>query len=468
MSKSAAETDVLVIGAGPGGYVAAIRAGQLGLDVKLADADAFGGTCLNYGCIPSKALLSAAEIAHNAGHRESMGIYADPYVDWNELLEWQSNVVSTLTDGVKHLCRGANVDLVDGHVQFTGENEAVIETTNGEDHELSFEHAILATGSRPITLDAFPVDHDRVLTSRNIFSLSDIPQELLVIGAGYIGLELATLFSKLGTQVTVVELENDVLPGWDDTLRQTIREYIESLNVEFAFGELATTCTPGSNEVRVTTETTGGAETEHTADRVVVAVGRQPVTETVDVDAAGVKVTDRGFVDVDDQCRTSREHIFAVGDIAGEPMLAHKASAEGIVAAETIAGQDASTADHIVPAVVFTDPEVATVGLSEREITEAGYDPVVGQMAFSANGRALTTDKSDGFVRVFVDESSRTILGAQIVGNHASELIGELTLAVHARLTIRQIAETIHAHPTLSEAIMEACADALDEAIHVS
>ena len=459
--------DVLVVGGGPGGYVAAIRAAKHDYDVALVDDDALGGTCLNYGCIPSKALLSAVDIAHAAGHQESMGIYADPYVDWAELLEWQDGVVDQLTDGVEHLCQSAGVELIAGRATFEDDAHALITDADGEEKLIAFDQTIIATGSRAIRLPGFPFDDERVLTSREVFSLSSIPSDLLIVGAGYIGLELATLFSKLGTDVTVVELENDVLPGWDDELRTTIRSHVASLGVEFAFGELANDCQVASETVRLTTETEDGTEATRSAERVVVAVGREPVTDTANLDTLDVNLTDRGFVEVDDQCRSSVDGVFAVGDVAGEPMLAHKASAEGLVAADTLAGEKASVTDLVIPSVVFTDPEVAIVGLSETEATQAGYETVTARMPFSASGRALTAGSADGFLRVVVDEETGALLGGQIIGEHASELVGELGLAVSAGLSAHEIADTVHAHPTLSEAIMEACAAAIGEAIHV-
>ncbi|UTF55757.1 dihydrolipoyl dehydrogenase [Natronosalvus rutilus] len=465
---ASSRSDLVVIGGGPGGYVAAIRAAQLEIDVTLIDADALGGTCLNYGCIPSKALLSAAGLVHEASHRESAGIYADPYVEWSELLEWGSGIIDQLTGGVEQLCEAANVDLLAGRATFVDETELTVETSDGDERTVSFEHAIIATGSRPIELPGFPFENDRVMTSRDVFSLEELPRRLVIIGAGYIGLELATLFQKLGVDVTVLEYEDDVLPGWDDDLRQMIRSHVESLGVTFVFGELAADCTVDSSQVTVTTELDSGEKNYYEADRAIVAVGRQPVTDSVDLENAGIEVTDAGFIAIDGSCRTNLEHVFAVGDVAGEPMLAHKASAEGIVAAETIAGLDASIDDHVIPAVVFTDPEVATVGLSETAAAEAGFEPVVGRMPFGASGRALTTNSPEGFVRVVVDEPSGTLLGAQVVGEHASELAGELTLAITAEISAEAVAETVHAHPTLSESVMEACAAALGKAIHTT
>lgn len=462
-----AETEVLVLGAGPGGYVAALRAAHFGLDVTLVEDDAPGGTCLNHGCIPSKALLSTAELVHEPGHAEERGVYADPYVDWEESLAWMDGVVETLTGGVEQLCRAGGVDLVAGRGRFTDDHEAVVDTGD-EEHAVSFEHAIVATGSRPIRLPFFPFDSDRVLTSRDVFDLDEIPDSLVVVGGGYIGLELATLFSKLGTDVTVLEMKSEVLPGWERDVSETVRGHVADLGVSFVFEEAATGCEVLVDGVEVATEDEGGEQRTWRGDRVVVAVGREPVTDTAGLDGIDVATTERGFVAVDEQCQTSHEHVYAVGDVAGEPMLAHRASAEGMVAAETIAGEEASTEGMVVPAVVFTDPEVAVVGRTASEAAEDGHDVVTGRMSLGANGRALTAGRAAGFVRVVVDEGSERLLGAQIIGPHASELVGELAVAVTTDLTARDVADVVHTHPTLSEAVMEACANALGEAIHTA
>ncbi len=459
------EVGVVVIGAGPGGYVGALRAADLGHEVVLVEDDEPGGTCLNHGCIPSKALLSMGELVHEPGHAEEMGVYADPYVDWDESIEWMNSVVDKLTGGVEHLCRTAGVELVSGRGEFVDTHEIAIDDGT-ETHTVTFEHAIVATGSQPIRLPGFPFDSERVLTSRDVFQLDEIPTSLVIVGGGYIGLELATLFAKLGTEVTVLEMESNVLPGWERDISDTIRSYTADLGVSFAFEEAAVDCDVFDDHVQVTTEDATGGQTTWNSDRVVVAVGREPVSDTAGLETVGVSLTDRGFVAVDEQCRTNVEHIYAVGDVAGEPMLAHRASAEGMVAAETIAGGDASTEDMVVPAVVFTDPEVAVVGRTESQATEDGYDVVTGRMSFEASGRALATNDSAGFARAVVDRDSERLLGAQIVGPHASELVGEMGVAVTAGLSATEIAETVHAHPTLTEALMEACADAVGDAIH--
>ncbi|SDD54223.1 dihydrolipoamide dehydrogenase [Natrinema hispanicum] len=460
-----ASTEVLVIGAGPGGYVAAIRAAQLGLEVTLVEKDAYGGTCLNDGCIPSKALIHGADVAHEATSAEHLGISAEISVDVDRLTDWKDGVVDQLTGGVESLCRAAGVTLVDGHAAFVDDHRARISTDDGE-ATLSFEYAIVATGSRPIEIPKFEPDGERILDSSDALELADAPDRLLVVGAGYIGMELSTVFAKLGTDVTVVEMFDDVLPMYDDDISRVVRERAVEHGVEFRFGERAANWEPTDDGVLVTTEAEDGTTAELTADAVLVVAGREPAADTVNLEAIGIELDENGCVPTDAQGRTSRDHVFAVGDVAGEPMLAHKASYEGEVAAAAIAGQPAALDHEAMPAAVFTDPEVATVGLTREDAAEMGYNPVVGQMPLQANGRALTVEETDGFVRVVADKATERVLGAQIVAPNASELIGEVALALEADADLSTLAGTVHTHPTLSEAIMEAAADARDESVH--
>ncbi|WP_253736987.1 dihydrolipoyl dehydrogenase [Halohasta salina] len=455
----------MVIGAGPGGYVAAIRAAQLGLDVTLVEKDAYGGTCLNTGCIPSKALIHGAEIAHEATHAEPLGITAEVDVDVGQLVEWKDGVVDQLTGGVEGLCKANGVTLVDGEATFVDDHRAKVATDDGET-AVDFEYSIVATGSRPLELPGFEPDGERVLDSSDVLDFEEAPDELLVIGAGYIGMELSMALAKLGTEITAIEMLDDVLPMYDDEISKVVRERATDLGIEFRFGEAATDWSETANGVVVTTETKDGEETDLAADAVAVVAGRQPVVDTVNLDAVGIEPTEDGFIETDAQGRTDRDHIFAIGDVAGEPMLAHKASYEGEVAAAAIAGEPASLDAAAIPAAVFTDPEIASVGLTSDEAEEAGYNPVVGRMPLGANGRALTMDAADGFVRVVADAASERVLGAQIVAPNASELIGEVTVALEARMDLEAFAGTVHTHPTLSEAVMEAAADARGEAIH--
>ncbi len=461
-------TDVLVIGAGPGGYVAAIRAGQLDLDVTLVERDAYGGVCLNHGCIPSKALITGANLAHEAGNAEEMGIHADPAVDLAAMQEWKGGVVDRLTGGVEKLCKANGVNLVEGTARFSDESSVrVAHGGDGQGSEsIEFEHCIVSTGSRPIEVPGFEFADDRVLSSREALALDTVPDELVVVGAGYIGMELSTTFAKLGTDVTVVEMLDDVLPGYEDDVARVVRKRAEELGIEFQFGEGAADWREEGDGVVVATETEDGERSEYSGDRVLVAVGREPVTDTLDVESAGLEPNEDGFIETDDQCRTEVDGIFAIGDVAGEPMLAHKASREGIVAAEVVAGEPAAFDNQAVPAAVFTDPEIGTVGMTEADAEAAGFDPVVGEMPFDASGRALTTNHAEGFVRVVADEESGFVLGGQIVGPEASELIAEVALAVEMGATLEDVGSTVHTHPTLAEAVMEAAENARGQAIH--
>ena len=461
-------TDVLVIGAGPGGYVAAIRAGQLDLDVTLVERDAYGGTCLNYGCIPSKALITGADLAHEAGHAEEMGVHADPAVDLAAMQEWKGGVVDQLTGGVEKLCKANGVNLVEGTATFRDEHSVrVAHGGEGQGSEtIEFDHCVVSTGSRPIQIPGFEFADDRVLDSRAALELDAVPDSLVVVGAGYIGMELSTTFAKLGTDVTVVEMLDDVLPGYEDDVARVVRERAEALGVEFNFGEGAADWREEGDGVVVAGETEDGERSEYGGDYVLVAVGREPVTDTLDLENAGLEPTDGGYLETDDRARTDREHVFAVGDVAGEPMLAHKASKEGAVAAEVIAGEPAALDYQAVPAAVFTDPEIGTVGMTEADAGAAGFDPAVGEMPFRASGRALTTNHDEGFVRIVADEETGFVLGGQIVGPEASELVAEVALAVEMGATVEDVGSTIHTHPTLAEAVMEAAENARGKAIH--
>ncbi len=476
-------TDVLVIGAGPAGYVAAIRAGQLDLDVTLVEKDAYGGTCLNHGCIPSKALITATDVAHDAATAEEMGVHADPEIDLGEMMAWKDGVVDQLTGGVEKLCKANGVTLLEGTARFAGENTArVSHSGDGQGSEsLEFEHAIIATGSRPIEIPNFDFGDEPVLDSRQALALESVPDSLVVVGAGYIGMELASVFAKLGTDVTVLEMLDSILPGYDDDLKRPVKQRANDLGIDFEFGYTASEWEErdGADGIRVVAEPAeqaaadgSSAETvederlELDTETVLVAVGRQPVSDTLDLAEAGLETNDRGFIDTDSRARTAVDHIFAAGDVAGEPMLAHKGSAEGKVAAEVIAGEPAALDHQAMPAAVFTDPEIGTVGMTESEAAEDGFEPVTGQFPFRASGRALTTAESDGFVKVVADEEDGYLLGASIVGPEASELIAELGLAIELGATLEDVAATVHAHPTLSESVMEAAENALGHAIH--
>jgi len=461
-------TELLVIGGGPGGYVAAIRGAQLGLDTTLVERDAYGGTCLNHGCIPSKALISASDVAHDARQGESMGVFADPAVDMAGMTEWKDGVVTRLTRGVESLCKSAGVNLVEGTAEFVDDGTVrVAHGGEGQGSEsLSFEHAVVATGSRPMEVPGFEFDDEHILSSKDALALESVPEKLVVVGAGYIGMELSTVFAKLGAEVTVVEMLDDVLPGYEDDVAAVVRERAEDLGIDFSFGEAADDWERTDEGIRVQTVDDDDEVIEYNAEQCLVAVGREPVTDTLALENVDLGTDEDGFIPTNDQARSDVETVFAVGDVAGEPMLAHKAMAEGKVAAEVAAGEPAAFDHQAIPAAVFTDPEIGTVGMTESEAEAAGFEPVVGQMPMRANGRALTVNEREGFVRVVADADEEFLLGAQIVGPEASELIAELGLGIEMGARLEDIAGTIHTHPTLSEAVHEAAAAARGEAIH--
>ncbi|PSP46677.1 dihydrolipoyl dehydrogenase [Halobacteriales archaeon QH_6_66_25] len=458
------ETDALVIGAGPGGYVAAIRAGQLGQDVALVEKDAYGGVCLNHGCIPSKALLSATSLAERAASAGHMGIDAEVSIDVPQLLDWTDGVVDKLTGGVEQLCRHNGVDLVEGHAAFV--DRSTVRVEGGDVDRISFENAIVATGSRPVELPGFAFGDEPVWSSRDALSPERVPDRLLVVGAGYIGMELSNVYARLGSDVTVVEALDSALPAYEDDVTAIVRDRAAELGVDFQFGEAAQEWTEAGDGIRVTTESEDGDSHAYDADRVLVAVGREPVTGTVGLEQVGIEPDADGFIGTNRYGETGVDGIYAVGDVAGEPLLAHAASTEGILAAHHAAGEPLDVGDWIVPAAVFTDPEIGTVGMTAEEAEAAGFESAVGTMPYSASGRALTADETEGFVRVVADEPSGALLGAQVVGPEASELVAELAFAIRQRATLDDLAGTIHVHPTLSETVIEAAEQAMGQAIH--
>ncbi|NHN64676.1 dihydrolipoyl dehydrogenase [Haloarcula sp. JP-Z28] len=465
-------TDVLVIGAGPGGYVAAIRAAQLALDVTLVEKGEYGGACLNRGCIPSKALIHGSELASEAGQAEELGIYADPTVALDEMMSWKDGIVDQLTSGIEQLCTAAGVNLLKGTAEFAAENKIrIVHQGEGQGSEsLKFENCIIATGSRPIEIPGFGFEDERIVSSDGALNFDTVPDELVIVGAGYIGMELATVYSRLGSDVSVIEMLGQALPSYEEDIASIVRKRAERLGVDFHFGYTADSWAASDGKAVLTAvpadEAAHDSDIELTADRILVAVGRRPVTDTLSIDDAGVETNAQGFIPTDSTCRTNKEHIFAVGDVAGEPMLAHKGSKEGEVAAEVIAGEPAAVDYQALPAAVFTDPEIGTVGLTENEAANKGMTPVTGEFQFQASGRALTANRAEGFVRIIATKETERVIGAEIVGPEASELIAEIAAMIEMGAKLEDIGSTVHTHPTLSEAIMEAAQNARGKAIH--
>ena len=460
------QVDVLVIGAGPGGYPAAIRAAQLGKRVLLVERDKLGGECLNYGCIPSKALIHTAGIVHALEQAAERGVEAGPVkVDMGRLQQWKTSVVQRLSNGVGQLCKGNKVEVLMGDASFTAPERAAVRTSAGTE-EIEFKDAIIATGGRPSDLPMFRFDGKRVLSTKEALELPRIPLNLAVIGGGISGLEIGTFYAKLGTRVVVVEILDQLLPGTDPEAVRIVARRLQKLGVEVHTKSQARGWRIDKDQTVIDIQTPEGLIARR-ADVVLVAVGRRPNTDELHADQAGVEFGPRGYVKADRQLRTSNPHVYAVGDVVGPPFLAHKATKEGLTAAEVIAGHPAELDYRALPAAIFTDPEIATVGLQEPEATAQGRKIRFGKVPFAAIGRALTTGETDGFVKLLADPSTNILLGATIVGPDASDLISELSLGIEMGATIADIALTVHPHPTLPEAIMESAEAALGEAIHV-
>lgn len=461
----AIETETLVVGAGPGGYVAAIRAAQLGQKVTIVEKGNLGGVCLNVGCIPSKALISAGHRYEIATHSQDMGIFAENVkVDFSKVQEWKAGVVKKLTSGVEGLLKGNKVEIVRGEAYFVDENTVRVMTENSA-QTYKFKNAIIATGSRPIELPAFKFSK-RVLDSTGALNLPEIPKSMVVIGGGYIGTELGTAYANFGTKITILEGADEILSGFEKQMSAVVRRRLKKKGVDVFTNALAKGVEEREDGVTVTFEVNGETKTID-AEYVLVTVGRRPNTEEMGLEQIGIKMTERGLIEIDKQCRTSVPNIYAIGDIVAGPPLAHKASYEGKIAAEAIAGHPSEIDYLAIPAVVFSDPECASVGYFEKQAIEEGIEVITAKFPFGANGRALALNEADGFLKLVLTKDDGVIIGAQIVGPNASDMIAELGLAIEAGMTAEDIAMTIHAHPTLGEITMEAAEVALGSPIHI-
>jgi dihydrolipoamide dehydrogenase len=459
------KAEVLVIGAGPGGYVAAIRAAQLGKSVVVIDKAEIGGVCLNQGCIPSKSLISAAHRYENMKDAGNIGIRAGHVeLDFPRIQEWKNGIVGKLTGGIAALLAKHNIRFIQGEAAFANE-QTVLVTMANEIKSIPFSHCIIAAGSRPVALKSFPFGQ-RILSSTEALNLPEIPQSLIVIGGGYIGIELGQTYAKLGTKVTVLEGSDAILPGFEKELSRLVDRRLRKSGVEVFTNAIAQEAVQRDDGLTVHF-TVRGERKQVSADYVLVTVGRSPNTDGLGLQAIGIATTERGLIEIDSMCRTSVPNIYAIGDIVPGPALAHKAAYEAKVAAEAIAGQRAAIDYKAIPSVVFSDPEIASVGLNESQAKEAGYAVAIGKFPYAANGRALSMSAAEGFVKLVADEKSGQILGAQVVGSEASNLIAEIGLAIEMGATSMDIALTIHAHPTLGEMTMEAAESALGRATHI-
>ncbi|AEJ42545.1 dihydrolipoyl dehydrogenase [Alicyclobacillus acidocaldarius] len=459
------EVEVLVIGAGPGGYVAAIRAAQLGKSVTIVDKAELGGVCLNRGCIPSKALISAAHHYEAAKESPFPGIETTATFDFKKVQEWKQSVVDKMTSGVQQLLKGNKVNVIHGEAFFTKPNEVRVMQENGS-QRLQFQHCILATGSRPIELKNLPLGK-RVIDSTGALSLDHVPKRLVVVGGGYIGIELGQTFAKFGSQVTIIEGLDSILALFDKQMVRLVEKNLKKYNVQIETNALAQGVEETEDGVKLTYKDKDGNEKTIEADYVLVTVGRRPNTDEIGLQDAGIELTDKGLVKVDQQCRTTNPNVFAIGDIVPGPALAHKASYEGKVAAEVIAGKPSIVDYRCIPSVVFSDPEMASVGLTEEEAKKEYGQVAVGRFPYAANGRATALNATDGFIKLIANKENGVLVGAQVVGVEASNIIAELGLAIEMSATLEDIALTIHAHPTLGEMVMEAAEVGLGEPIHI-
>ncbi|RBP53050.1 dihydrolipoyl dehydrogenase [Arenicella xantha] len=448
------KTKLLIIGAGPGGYVCAIRAGQLGIDTVIVDTQAPGGTCLNVGCIPSKALIHASDEFYKMLHANQgpLGIsLQSPKIDLAQTVSWKNGIVTRLNQGVAGLMKKAGVKRIQGQAKFV-DGKTINVVSTDEDHTIRAENIVIATGSAPIEIPSLPFGGD-IMSSTEALALESVPTSLAVVGGGYIGLEIGTAFAKLGAKVTIVEATQKILPQYDDALTKPVLEHIKSLGIDVQVGTKAQNFKDGQ------LHTDKGVIQ---AEKVLVTVGRRPRTESVGIDELSLSMNGP-FIEINDACQTSMRGIYAIGDVTGEPMLAHRAMAQGELVAERVAGHKVVWDKRCIPAVCFTDPEIVSCGLLPDELQDAK----VAEFPFAANGRAMTTEREDGFVRVVARASDDAVLGIQAVGVGVAEMSAAFSLAIEMGATLQDIGATIHAHPTQSEGFQEAALRALGKALHI-
>lgn len=462
--------DAVVIGSGPGGYVCGIRLAQLGLKTAVIEKESLGGVCLNWGCIPSKAIIHAGNTREKISKADVMGIETGmdslANVNVEKLRKWKEGIVKKLTTGVGGLLKNNGADVIRGNAQFIDANTLHVMSNDGEITEVSSKNFVIATGCSPAELPGLPLSDPLIWTAKGALALNEIPKRLAIIGGGIIGLELGTAFSKLGSEVTVVELMPQVLTGTDRELARPVERKLKkmgfTIHTEARTKGLEKTADGG--ELVVDTK---DGEIRIPCDRVLVGVGFSPNTSELKLENAGVAMTDRGYIPKDEFCRTNVPNIYAIGDVTGPPFLAHRASKEGLVAAAIMAGQSAALDYQALPSAIFTDPEIATVGMSEQEAIDKGYEVKVGRFPYAALGKALASEASDGFFKVVADAKTDILLGVGIVGYEASNLIAEAATTIEMAGTLEDMASTIHAHPTFPEGLMEAAEDALGHAVHV-
>jgi dihydrolipoamide dehydrogenase len=454
---------VTVIGSGPGGYVAAIRCAQLGLKTAIIEKyDSLGGTCLNVGCIPSKALLDSSEHFHNAAHTfKEHGIdIPQPKVNLKQMIARKTDVVKQNTDGINFLMKKNKIDVFHGMGSFIDKN--TIKVSGKEEKKITTEKVIIATGSKPASLPFIKIDKKRVITSTEALELTEVPKHMIVIGGGVIGMELGSVYARLGAKVSVVEFLDSIIPTMDSTMGKELQKSLKGLGMEFYLSHKVTAVEAKGKEVTVTAETSKGEKVDLKGDYCLVSIGRKAYTEGLGLDKAGVKVTDRGLVEVDDHLRTNVDNIWAIGDVIKGAMLAHKAEEEGVFVAETIMGQKPHINYNLIPGVVYTWPEVAAVGYTEEQLKDQKKEYKVGKFPFKALGRARASGDTDGLVKILADKQTDEILGIHIIGARAADMIASGVTAMEFRASAEDVSRMSHAHPTYMEAVKEACLAATD------
>lgn len=460
------EADAVVIGGGPGGYVAAIKLGMLGIKTILVERDAVGGTCLNRGCIPTKALLSSAEVVETIQNSAKMGVTVSNFkIDLQAINERKDKVVDTLVRGVKRLLEKRGVQTIAGTASFAGPNTVRVALEGGGIREITARNIIIASGSVSAKIPIEGIDGKNVITSTEALDVSELPGRLAVIGGGVIGMEIGSIYAQLGVQVTVLEALPQILPNMDEDVARAFRGIAEK-HMTIYTGAKVTGISDAQGKKKVS-YSVGGEEKETLADKVLVCVGRTPDTASLHLEAAGV-AAERGRIVTDEECKTNVPGIYAIGDVNGKCLLAHAASAQGVFVAEAIAGHASGMDITTVPSCIYTRPEIASVGLTEAQAKDKGLDVKIGKFPFRANGKALAMGETDGFVKIVADAGYHEILGVHIIGPRATDMIAEAVLAIRMECTATELAGTIHAHPTLSEAVMEAAEDVLGEAIHMA
>ena len=463
------KTQLVVIGGGPGGYAAAFAAADKGMNVTLVnDEKNPGGVCLYRGCIPSKALLHVAKLLHEAEGAKNWGIdFGKPKIDLDKLRDFKNKVVNQMTGGLGQLTKARKINYIQGRAKFINSSKLFINNVDGSKSELEFENAIIATGSVPTKIPGLSIDSPRVLDSTGALELEDIPAKFLVIGGGYIGLEMGSVYAALGSKVSVVEMTPSLLPGADKDLVNVLKKSIDSKMEAVYLNTKVVKMEDTGKDIKVTFEGNGVEEKEQYFDKVLVSIGRMPVTDGLGLENTKVKLTQRGFIEIDKKCQTNEPKIFAIGDIVGGAMLAHKASAEGKVAVEAILGHKVAFEPNAIPAVVFTDPELAWAGITEIEAKEKRIKVEVARFPWAASGRATTVDRPDGLTKLIIDPETERILGMGIVGYGAGEMIAEGVLAIEMAALAKDVALSIHPHPTLSETVMESAEVFFGESTHL-